>query len=100
MISSSSMTRMELFIALVPATPHCRTDLRTRLTVSGLMDPGGRHRQGQPQRETRTLPGFTLARDGAPVLLHDPVRDRQAEPGALSDRLRGEERIVDPRQLL
>src|SRR5947209_15873130 len=27
---------------------------------------------------------------------HDPVRDVQAQPGALADRLRGEERLEDP----
>ena len=36
----------------------------------------------------------------AAVLLHDAVGDRQAEAGALADRLGREERIVDARQVL
>ena len=50
-------------------------------------------------------PELTLA-DGAVagnrpvVLLHDAVRDRQAKACAAADGLRGEERVVDPRDML
>src|SRR4029450_7907308 len=97
MISSSSMTRMELFIVLVPEARkpgrYTRTPAgpRTRPTRSGLVDPGGRAGQGEPQLKPLTLPVCTLAGDGAAVLLNDPVGNRQAEPGALPNRLRGEE---------
>ena len=57
------------------------------------------------QRRQRDLEGGALARvaldeDRAPVLLHDPVRDRQPEPGALADALGGEERVVDAPDVL
>ena len=38
-----------------------------------------------------------LETDAAAVLLHDRVGDRQAEPGALADFLRREERVEDLR---
>ena len=45
-------------------------------------------------------PTRALAVDRALVLAHDAVGDRQAEAGALADRLGREERIVDARQVL
>ena len=60
----------------------------------------GRHRQRQRQREPRALADGAVAADRAVVLVDDAVGDRQAEAGAAADRLGGEERIVDARQLL
>src|SRR4051812_14565127 len=104
MISSSSMTRMELFISLCWETR--RPDFRPAGDGSrepprgaGLMGPGGRHRQWKPQRESCSLPDVAVARDRTTVLLDDAVRDREPQSRPLADRLRREERIVDPGEL-
>ena len=56
----------------------------------------GRKRQDEP----RALPDRAVAVDRAVVLAHDAVGDRQAEAGALADRLGREERIVDAGEVL
>src|SRR5262249_57791612 len=54
---------------------------------------GALHRE--PQREHGAALGRALGSDLAPVLGDDLVADREAEPGALADRLGGEERVED-----
>ena len=54
----------------------------------------------QGQREPGALADRAVAADRPLMLAHDPVDDRQPEPRAAADRLRGEKRIVDARQLL
>src|SRR5690606_10310223 len=52
-------------------------------------------RQRQADDEARADAGSGCDADDAAVLLDDLVRDREAEPGALADRLGREERIED-----
>src|SRR5690242_6053979 len=67
---------------------------RSDAMESRLPPDGGAYRK--PQREHRTLAHLRAHVDGAPVLLHDPVTDRQPEAGSV--RAGGEERIEDLRQ--
>src|SRR6185437_13542066 len=87
MISSSSTTR------IVPWREVAIPLLRPRRAL-------GHHRRRQHQREAGALSNRAVASDHPVVLVDDPVGDRQAEAGAAADRLGGEERIVDARQLL
>ena len=88
MISSSSTTR------IVPLREVAMAQLRPRAARRRC------RRQRQRQREPRALPDRAVAANRAVVLAHDAVGDRQPEAGAAADRLGGEERIVDARQLL
>ena len=69
----------------------CLHLLRCRATAA-------RPAPAETQREPRALPDAALAVDRAVVLADDAVGDRQAEAGALADRLGREERIVDARR--
>src|SRR5687768_1467605 len=60
----------------------------------------GGGRQGERQRKPGPLAFRAVARDGAAVLLDDPVRDREAESRALAELLRREERVVDSGHLI
>src|SRR5687767_12130095 len=83
MISSSSMTRI-LLMASRPSRPR-------RAHLFG---------ERQTDGEARALADLAVAGDRAAVFLHDAVRDREPEAGALANLLGREERIVDARQLL
>src|ERR1043166_6760002 len=62
--------------------------------------PGGGRRRGECEGKSRALARRAVAPDGAVVLLHDAIGDREAETGAAADRLRREERSEDPPQML
>src|SRR5215831_7814064 len=87
MISSSSTMRIEPWRGMTAIYLLCGTS-------QGLS--GGKR---EAQREPRALPHRAVAVDRAIVLAHDAVGDRQAEPGALANRLSREERIVDAREV-
>src|SRR5262249_9084069 len=91
MISSSSMTRTVPCRAWVIALslPSCSC------VSGGLPWP-----ERQRQYEGRARPFGALARDDAAMLPDDPVRDGEPQPGALPNGFRGEERIVDSREVL
>src|ERR1043165_6166130 len=55
--------------------------------------------RGQGDAEGRAPPGRALDGDVAGVLLHDAVRDGEAQPRAAPDALRGEEGVVDARDV-
>src|SRR5688572_9539101 len=112
MISSSSMTRIERlrFIVSTSYVLHKPSRRRPPPMDNYAADAGGisrsvpaaglgNGRQRQRQGKAGSLSLGAVARDGAAVLLHDPVRDREAEARALTEFLRGEEGIVDPRHL-
>ena len=52
--------------------------------------------QREANREAAAASDFAVDIDRATVLAHERIRDRQAKPGALSDRLGREERLEDP----
>ena len=89
MISSSSMTRMEA-LRRMSVLLGCGA-ARARAARAGA---GGKF-----EDEPGALADHALAVDRAVVLAHDAVGDREAEAGALADRLGGEERVVDPREV-
>src|SRR4029453_15304133 len=91
MISSSSMTRivprrevgMALQVRLVPRASYRLFGWRRR----------------QHHGEFRALSDHAVAANRAVVLADNAVGDGQAEAGAAADRLGGEERVVNPRQV-
>src|SRR5262245_16375864 len=58
--------------------------------------PGG----GQLDDEPRAVAVLALHANGAAMASDDAMGDREAEPGALADRLGGEERIPDAIQVI
>src|SRR5207249_4900709 len=97
MISSSSITRMvpcrDVAIVVLSPLAGCRVapaEAGLRIRVA----------QRQRHREPRSLADDAVAANGAVVLVHDAVGDRQAETGAAADAFRREERIVDAREML
>ena len=94
--------RTGLLTTLIPSAEAIET---VNISTSAYDAEFGRARRSlerrrQAQREARALPDGAGAADGAVVLVNDPVGDRQAQSGAAADRFRGEERVVDPRQVL
>src|SRR5688572_11489241 len=88
MISSSSTTRMEA--------------LRR---MAFLLGPGGARRplewRGRKfKHEARALADHAFAVDRAMMLAHDAVGDGQTKARAVADRLGGEERVVNPGEVL
>src|SRR5436190_19792201 len=85
MISSSSTTRtVPLWEAAMLIRRAPRLDLFER----------------QAQSEPCALADRAVAANRPLMLAHNPVDDGQAEPRAAADRLRGEKRIINARQLL
>src|SRR5439155_5220279 len=92
--SSSQMTSER---ALSSSTTSMRTELESAMTSA---PPRLRSRHRQDQGQPRTLADLALDPDLAPVRGDDAVADGEAEAGALSDRLGGEERAEDLVQVL
>src|SRR5262245_54068945 len=75
----------------------------TTRTVSWLISPLGGFGQdvrGEGHLERGALARSAVHEDGAPVLLDDPVGDAEPQPGAPTDALGAEERVVDPLDVL
>src|SRR5215208_2074537 len=101
MISSSSMTRIEPGLtALLDASDGTVRGIRSGLPVHGVRNRARPDGERQRQRKAGSLADRAIARNRPAVFLDDAVGDRQAEPGAFADRLRGEERIVNARKLI
>src|SRR5947199_4692180 len=92
--SSSQMTSER---ALSSSTTSMRTELESAMTSA---PPRLRSRHRQDQGQPRTLADLALDPDLAPVRGDDAVADGEAEAGALSDRLGGEEGAEDLVQVL
>src|SRR5947208_6220948 len=80
---------------------------RTRPLITPPPTPGGSRRRlrrlrrpRQEDRESAALPQLALDLDPAAVLGDDPVRDREPKARPLPDRLGGEERLEDVRQVV
>src|SRR3712207_5604887 len=79
--------------------PPCRARRRRRGSARSCGLPAVRRRVGPGHRddEFAELPRLREDVDRPAVLVHhDVAREREAEPGALARRLRGEERLEDP----
>ena len=75
----------------LPCGTRCRRGLAFHQLRRGRQTTGGGARQLDGERGARTGP--RIHRHAAPVLLHDPLADREAQARALALRLRAEKRL-------
>src|SRR5215210_1072577 len=101
MISSSSMTRIEPGrTALFATSDDAVRGIRSGLPVHRLRHRARAEGERQRQRKAGSLAERAVARNRPAVFLDDAVGDRQPKTRAFADRLGGEERIVNARELI